>query len=159
MGATIIGHDSEGGFETPEGYEIKGSYIKEIIYEANISQIAALVNVSTECKQYISYQCKETAFYYDEDPISVVNVWWVSRVGDPMYNWGSVPTGTCTCNLQSDCETGGPCNCIANDNVWRFDDGVLSDKSKLPVIKIHSGDTGDIGEKALFTVGALTCFG
>ncbi|XP_072034746.1 contactin-associated protein-like 3B [Amphiura filiformis] len=156
-GTTIIGHNSEDDIETPSGFETHGSYIKEIVYQASIPQITALIEISTHCEQYIKYECYETAFIYG----AVWNVWWVSRDGDNMYNWGSVPTGTsaCSCSLQSGCDTGGICNCVTNDGVWRSDEGVLSDKSKLPVTKIHSGDTGVSYEKAIFTLGALRCFG
>ena len=57
------------------------------------------------------------------------------------------------------CDSGGECNCIKNDQIWRTDDGVLSDKSKLPVTKIHSGDTGSSIEKARFSLGILRCLG
>ncbi|XP_072048880.1 uncharacterized protein [Amphiura filiformis] len=157
-GTTIIGHNNEADFETPTGFETTGSHIKEIVYQASIPQIAALTDVSTHCEQYIKYSCYDTAVLYGNGDW---NVWWVSRDGDPMYNWGSVPTGTaaCTCSLASGCDTGGICNCIANDRVWRSDEGVLYDKSKLPVTKIHSGDTGGAVEKALFTLGTLRCSG
>ena len=35
------------------------------------------------------------------------------------------------------------CNCDKNDNEWREDSGLLTDKTKLPVIQLRFGDTGD----------------
>ncbi|XP_072033326.1 uncharacterized protein [Amphiura filiformis] len=63
-GVTIIGHDSEGDVETPSGFETPGSYIKEIVYQASILQITAIIDASTHCEQYIHYECYGTVAYY-----------------------------------------------------------------------------------------------
>ncbi|XP_072033285.1 uncharacterized protein [Amphiura filiformis] len=313
-GVTIIGHDSEGDVETPPGFETPGSYIKEIVYQASIPQITALIDASTHCEQYIKYECHGTAAYYGADvcstgwpvinrdgpdsagwtfvaqdnpflcsgqvtswtyqgkfsgsfraivfrpvegsltqfqivgindipagavntPVNYVipeneritvkygdvigwsfgsgvityngggsynlrwvggylhaslvvdqivninggagareysieatvdslaaewNVWWESRDGQNMYNFANVPTETADCIPQEEpgCDNGGVCNCITNDDVRRSDEGVLSDKSKLPVTKIHSGETeGGSLERSKITLGALKCSG
>ncbi|XP_072033322.1 uncharacterized protein [Amphiura filiformis] len=90
------------------------------------------------------------------------NVWWESRDGQNMCNFANVPTETADCIPQPlpGCANGGVCNCITNDDVRRSDEGVLFDKSKLPVTKIHSGDTdGGSLERAKITLGALRCSG
>ena len=46
-----------------------------------------------------------------------------------------------------------------NDNVWREDSGVLTDKTKLPVKQLRFGDIGDRGEQGYHTLGKLKCFG
>ena len=51
------------------------------------------------------------------------------------------------------------CNCEKNDNVWRQDDGWLTDKEDLPVTAISVSDTGSSIEKATVTLGPLTCWG
>ena len=51
------------------------------------------------------------------------------------------------------------CNCDANDNIWRSDDGDLNDKTTLPVTELRFGDTGHVVEKVIYKVGALKCWG
>ena len=34
------------------------------------------------------------------------------------------------------------CNCDANDEEWREDSGLLTDKTRLPVKELRFGDTG-----------------
>ena len=63
-GTTIIGHDSEADFETPKGYEASGSHVKQIVYEADMAQIAALTQVSSHCQQHIKFRCYHVAFTY-----------------------------------------------------------------------------------------------
>ncbi|XP_072032975.1 uncharacterized protein [Amphiura filiformis] len=90
------------------------------------------------------------------------NVWWESRDGQNMCNFANVPTETADCISQPEtgCDNGGVCNCITNDDMQRYDEGVLVDKSKLPVTKIHSGGTGGgSSERVIFTLGALKCSG
>ena len=50
------------------------------------------------------------------------------------------------------------CNCDKNDFNWREDSGLLTDKSKLPVIQMRFGDTG-VNETGYHTLGKLECFG
>lgn len=40
------------------------------------------------------------------------------------------------------------CNCDANDNVWRHDEGDLTFKQDLPVTAFVAGDTGKVGLSA-----------
>ena len=51
------------------------------------------------------------------------------------------------------------CNCDANDDVWREDSGLLTDKTKLPVKQIRFGDTGEWWEKGYHTLGKFMCYG
>jgi len=84
--------------------------------------------------------------------------------------WGSSSpdSGKCACGLKSECKssTGGqsnnPCNCdasLAQQDV--FDDGFLTDKIRLPVMELHFGDTGTIGDLkwGKHTLGPLRCYG
>ena len=54
------------------------------------------------------------------------------------------------------------CNCDKNDDKWREDSGVLTDKTSLPVIQLKFGDTrshGNRSEEGYHTLGKLKCFG
>ena len=53
----------------------------------------------------------------------------------------------------------GGCNCDENDAVWREDSGLLTEKSRLPVIQLRFGDTGHSGEYGYHTLGKFKCFG
>ena len=58
----------------------------------------------------------------------------------------------CTC-----AQTSEQCNCRMNDNVWREDSGVLTNKTHLPVKQLMFGDTDidqdGVDEKGLYTLG------
>lgn len=49
------------------------------------------------------------------------------------------------------------CNCDANDRVWRYDNGFVIEKQRLPLSEVHVGETGGVTEKMKFTVGPLEC--
>ena len=102
--------------------------------------------------------------------------WWVSRNNMIERYWGgSAPdSGKCSCGLKSECKTdegdtavGGtsskyPCNCdagLASDNT--FDDGYIKDKERLPVMQLHFGDTGLLGDDkhGAHLLGPLRCMG
>ena len=51
------------------------------------------------------------------------------------------------------------CNCEANDQVWRNDSGLLTDKTKLPVKQLRFGETGNSHEDGYHTLGKLKCYG
>ena len=46
-----------------------------------------------------------------------------------------------------------------NDLVWRKDEGLLKEKSDLPVLQLRFGDTGGIREVGYYTLGKLRCYG
>ena len=49
------------------------------------------------------------------------------------------------------------CNCDKNDYVWRYDEGYITDKQRLPLTEVRLGDTGHANEFGKFTVGPLEC--
>lgn len=66
-----------------------------------------------------------------------------------MDYWGNATSGinkpkiTCGCGVEHACYNPSLlCNCDANDDVWRYDEGYLTDKYDLPVTAVHAGDTG-----------------
>jgi len=87
--------------------------------------------------------------------------WWVSRDGAKMNYWGGAPPGSqkCACGVSKSCSSSRyPCNCDANENVWREDSGILTGKSTLLVTELRFGDTGGSGEKGYYTLGKLKCY-
>ena len=156
VGVTVISHDSESR-TTVDGYEGQGSYSRDINYiGASLSQLASLTSVSLHCEQFIKYKCHHSGFWFD-DPYG----WWVSRDSTKMtYCGGASPgSGKCACGMNNSCAANGRCNCDANDNVWREDSGLLTDKTKLPVKQLRFGDTGGSHEKGYHTLGKFKCYG
>ena len=75
--------------------------------------------------------------------------WWVNWEGDMKKYFGGVdPTvkgnsDKCACGVTESCANSTlPCNCDANDLVWRSDEGDLTHKEDLPVTEFRCGETG-----------------
>ena len=51
------------------------------------------------------------------------------------------------------------CNCDKNDDVWREDSGLLTDKTKLPVIELRFGDNDKPQEEGHHALGKFMCYG
>ena len=137
VGVTVISHDSESRIFV-HGFEDAGSYSRVIHYTgANLSQLASLTTVSSHCEQFIKYECLNAVMY----PWSIVN-WWVSRDSTMMTYWGGANIShKCACGMTDSCAVSNyGCNCDANDSVRREDSGLLTDKTKLPVIQLRFGD-------------------
>ena len=85
----------------------------------------------------------------------------MSRDSTKMTYWGgaSPGSGKCACGMNNSCAGNGRCNCDKNDNVWREDSGLLTDKTKLPVKQLRFGDTENEREKGYHTLGKLKCYG
>ena len=156
VGQTVIGHDSEGR-KLVRGYNSRGSYSRDIHYtRASLSQLASLTRVSSHCEQFIKYECYNSVLLYNSNFYG----WWVSRDSSQMTYWGGASvSGKCACGMTNSCANPGyGCNCDRNDNVWREDSGLLTDKTKLPVKQLRFGDTGG-GDKGYHTLGKLKCYG
>ena len=78
-----------------------------------------------------------------------------------MAYWGGASGNSkCACGMTNSCANPSyGCNCDANDNAWREDSGLLTDKIELPVKQLRFGDTGDGAEQGYYTLGKLKCFG
>ena len=159
VGVTVISHDSESRTHV-KGCEDPGCYSRDIHYTgARLSQLASLTRVSSQCEQFIKYECHDSGIWF-HTPYG----WWVSRDSAKMTYWGgaSPGSGKCACGMTNSCaRSSDGCNCDKNDNVWREDSGLLTDKTKLPVKQLRFGDVigGDIGEQGWHTLGKLKCFG
>ena len=158
VGVTIISHDSEAK-TLVNGREAEGSYSRDIQYEgANFPQLASLANVSLHCEQFIKYKCKGSQMFLKRN----YHAWWVSRDSVKETYWGGAEPGSgkCACGMNSTCvDTDLVCNCDKNDNRWREDSGLLTDKTHLPVKQLRFGDTGDRSEKGYHTLGKFKCYG
>ena len=153
VGVTVISHDTE------SRTRVKGtnSYLRDIHYTGtSFSQLAGLTRVSSHCEQLIKYECHHSM-------MSLGSVaWWVSRDSNKMTYWGgaSPGSGKCACGMTNSCANPSyGCNCDKNDQVWREDSGLLTDKTHLPVKQLRFGDTGGSIEEGYHTLGKLKCYG
>ncbi|CAB4037741.1 Hypothetical predicted protein, partial [Paramuricea clavata] len=151
-GIILVGHDSERR-TLVDGYEASGSYKRNIKYGISMQDIVTIMNQSTNCEQFIKYECHASVILTDG--------WWVSRQGSKMNYWGgaAVNSRKCACGMTNTCADGKECNCNANDMTWREDSGYLTDKNTLPVTELRFGDTGSGSEKGYHTLGKLRCWG
>ncbi|XP_078394856.1 uncharacterized protein LOC144678793 isoform X4 [Cetorhinus maximus] len=153
---TIVSHDSERRTRVSPCEE-PGCYRREIKYEAELIQLNALTRISESCEQHVKLDCRHIRF------IQAGWGWWVSWDGRRMFYWGgaSPDSGRCACGMTESCSVPGLlCNCDSNDHIWRTDEGILHDKSSLPIQAVHFGDTkGAPLEMAFYTIGKLMCKG
>ena len=161
IGVTVISHDSENRTQV-KGYEPAGKYSRDIHYTGvSLSQLANLTRVSLHCEQFIKYECHHSRLLNSNGYGSFG--WWVSRDGNKMTYWGgATETGKCACGMNNTCANPSHgCNCDTNDKKWREDSGFLIDKTKLPVIQLRFGDTGqdDLAEEGHHTLGKLKSYG
>ena len=159
IGVTVVSHDSESRMLV-DGFDVRGSYSRNVTYnEASLIQLASLTASSAHCEQFIKYECYHSMLLYNGGMFG----WWVSRDDEKMKYWGGVDSAPfkCACGWNNTCaDTSYGCNCDKNDWKWREDSGLLTNKSKLPVIQMRFGDTGDHGnEKGYHTLGKLECYG
>ena len=156
VGMTVISHNSESRIHV-SGCDSAGCYSRDIHYTgASLSQLASLTRVSSQCEQFIKYECYNSVIF------RWGQAWWVSRDSAKMTYWGgALPgSGKCACGMTNSCaDSSEGCNCDKNDYVWREDSGLLTDKTKLPVKQLRFGDTGGSSEQGYHTLGKLKCFG
>ena len=155
VGVTVISHGSESRTHV-QGCDPPGCYSRDIHYAgASLSQLASLTRVSSHCEQFIKYEC------YGSMMLLSGRGWWVSRDSTKMTYWGgaSPGSGKCACGMTNSCaDPIDPCNCDKNDNVWREDSGLLTEKTTLPVKQLRFGDVSS-GEEGYHTLGKLKCYG
>ena len=152
IGVTVISHDSEKK-TLVNGHESPGSYSRNIHYTgASLSQLASLTKISSQCEQFIKYECYDSRLFKNQH---VPFGWWVSRNKSKMTYWDGASAAASKCAPRL--KTG--CNCDKNDDKWRKDSGFLTNKTQLPVIQLRFGDTGQRREKGFHTLGKLKCHG
>ena len=157
VGVTVISHNSESRSHV-DGCEHSGCYSRDIHYTgASLSQLASLTKVSSQCEQFIKYECYDSVLWWGSNQEG----WWVSRDSAKMTYWGgaSPGSGKCACGINNSCvDSSKRCNCDKNDAKWREDSGLLTDKTKLPVTQLRFGDVRT-EEEGYHTLGKLKCFG
>ena len=157
VGVTVISHDSESRTHV-QGCNLPGCYSRDIHYTgASLSQLASLTKVSSHCEQFIKYECYDSILFLNG------NGWWVSRDSTKMTYWGgaSPGSGKCACGMTNSCaDPSLACNCDMNDDVWREDSGLLTEKTHLPVKQLRFADA-DVAatEEGYHTLGKLKCYG
>ena len=62
-----LGHKHE-MTTTVDGFERPGSYVQDIVYDANMDQIEIFVNRSTKCRQKLHYQCIKATLFNSPSP-------------------------------------------------------------------------------------------
>ncbi|XP_064626151.1 contactin-associated protein-like 2 [Lineus longissimus] len=164
-GLTQVGHDRT-EYTTVKDWEGPCDYYAGLTYDngVTIPQMVALIDISTSCKQYISWKCKSAAFdyAYDQNDPDAKSTYWKTRDGKGVKYFGGATPGTANCACGEDKSCFKPekkCNCDTNDNVWREDAGYLTNSPDLPVKGFCAGDTAGPEEEGKYMVGPLTCTG
>jgi len=158
VGVTVVSHDSERRtyVHRSGGYGGQSSYSRDIHYTgASSPQLARLTRVSSHCEQFIKYECHDSRIFRGG------KAWWVSRSSTKMTYWGGASvSGKCACGMTNSCaDSSYGCNCDKNDNVWREDSGLLTDKTHLPVKQLTFGDIDSGSQVGYHTLGKLKCYG
>ncbi|XP_043250778.1 neurexin-4 isoform X2 [Colletes gigas] len=163
---TILRHNNE-RITPVDGFQEPGSFVQDIIYDADMDQIEALLNRSTNCRQRISYECIHSKLFNSPVPQGDYfrpNSWWVSRSNQKMDYWGGALPGSrkCECGILGNCvDPTKWCNCDSEVKGPLEDSGDITEKEYLPVKQLRFGDTGTpVDEKeGRYTLGPLICEG
>ncbi|XP_023933284.1 contactin-associated protein-like 2 [Lingula anatina] len=139
------------------GYEDPNFYEHQLVYNGVTNpQLRALATASSTCRQYVKKECYNACTFYYGTKCD----FWTTLEGEQLEYWagnGTTVTRGCACALSDTCALGEPCNCDANDNRWRTDEGYLTAKEHLPISAVMIGDTGKSVEQVYITVGPLEC--
>lgn len=156
-GSTSILHDSEQTIDVGHCWDA-GCYSRIINYQSSMRQMVALMEISSICTQSIQYDCKSAPLEFN----GVAQSWWTDRKGDRQLDFtGSGSTRSkCQCGLDNSCiDKDLLCNCNAVSPVEANDTGFISDKSLLPVTRLHFGRILSAPARGLHTLSRLQCFG
>ena len=166
--STEVIHSYSEGLIKIDNCEDPGCYIKNVTYISGDnekiiekSQLAALIDLSSECEQSFYYECT-LAPLRDED---VDYAFWVGRDGKKnVYFTGSDPTmHACDCHYS---EEGcldeellkNTCNCDSNEPTPLVDTGLITSPA-LPILTIAFGGLRYDIQQASYTIGRLICKG
>ncbi|XP_076180729.1 neurexin-4 isoform X1 [Ptiloglossa arizonensis] len=163
---TIVRHNNE-RITPVDGFQEPGSFVQDIIYDADMDQIEALLNRSTNCRQRISYECIHSKLFNSPVPQGDYfrpNSWWVSRNNQKMDYWGGALPGSrkCECGILGNCvDSTKWCNCDSELDGPLEDSGDITEKEYLPVKQLRFGDTGTPvdNKEGRYTLGPLICEG
>ncbi|XP_052257629.1 SCO-spondin-like [Dreissena polymorpha] len=157
---TVIHHDQEDRTQV-KGYEGAGEYQVTLNYETGWGAAIKIVDSSDECAQFMRWDCKAAIIHNPYDP-DMLTTFWMNRT-EQMANYfggGSPGSGNCACGETNSCFSASlPCNCDENDDVWRYDEGFVTNKDELPIHSFYAGDTGGSSEDGFLTIGPTLCTG
>ncbi|XP_060801715.1 neurexin-4 [Amyelois transitella] len=164
-------HHTAGSGSIVDGYQEPGSFRQDVEYDANRSQLEALLNRSHSCQQRLEYMCRHSRLLNSpsEEASFRPFAWWVSRAGKSMDYWAGAPPGSrmCQCGVLGNCvDPTKWCNCDAEypklrPEEFQTDGGDITEKEFLPVKQLRFGDTGShLDEKeGRYSLGPLLCEG
>ncbi|XP_030855912.1 contactin-associated protein-like 2 [Strongylocentrotus purpuratus] len=160
-GVTSVPHDITDQETTPSGLGV-GEFVRNVTYPFDSNTILALIQNSKSCKQLIFAKAYRS-YIYSSDGLTQ-NVWWVSRQGRKMPNWGDSPSDHrgCACSYNgASCYGGRRCRADYSEvsGTWREDTGYLTDMRRLPVIRLHTGYTVYQSRHLYYNLGPLLCEG
>ncbi|CAK8695706.1 unnamed protein product [Clavelina lepadiformis] len=158
---TIIEHDSMNEIQITS-CDPEKCHERHIRYNVTMEQIVALIQRSSECRQYIKYRCIGSILF--EGGGYTQSATWLSRDGSHMKYWEGATSRRnfyCACGETESCvDSNKKCNCDSNSrDTETSDEGFLTDKDTLPVTGLQFGDAGDAGEYGWHTLGPLVCTG
>lgn len=149
---TSFRHDDIGQEIHVNGFEKRGSFVKQIVYEEDFDSIVAVVEASDSCIQEVKASCYHS--------ILSTYSYFTDRWNVPIPFWAGGAVGKyCKCGVENSCTNMGECNCDNNDNALRSDDGTYTNKSYLPITSVRVGETGGPTEYKKLTIGELKCYG
>ncbi|XP_076818767.1 contactin-associated protein-like 4 [Clavelina lepadiformis] len=155
---TVIEHDTMGEIEITTKCGPRKCYKRPVRYDVSMQQIVALINRSSQCRQFIKYRCKGNLIFSG----STYYATWLSRDGTHIHYWGGATSrrdGYCACGETGTCRRANTkCNCD-NTRQETSDEGYLTNKDILPVTGMQFGDLDDSSEAGWHTLGPLRCTG
>ncbi|XP_052221435.1 coadhesin-like isoform X2 [Dreissena polymorpha] len=157
---TVLHHDQEKRTQV-KGYEEAGEYQVTLNYVTGWREAIKIVDSSKECAQFMRWDCKAAIIHNPSDP-ETLTTFWMNRTGQKAnyFGGGSPGSGNCACGETRSCfNTSLHCNCDENDEVWRHDEGFVTNKDELPIHTFHAGDTGGSAEDGFLTIGPILCTG
>ena len=144
-----------------DGFQTAGSFSQAILYSAPDRLVELLVSTAESCRQSLRYDCHQSGLLGRAEVWEPWG-WWQSWAGERQNQWAgaAMGSGLCECGERGDCVEGwARCNCDSNLTQWSSDHGVITDKTLLPVTRLHFGDTGTPldSKEGRFTLGPLAC--
>ena len=150
---TTLEHEDSGKAIHISGYDPAGSYSKVIAYKQSLPVLLKLVDTSDRCQQSMDIAC-----YHSQ--LSTNNWSWLKNGKNEKMSYLAGGSGTgCACGITNTCaNTNHKCNCDKNDYALRYDNGIVTAKSDLPLTAFYTGDTGGSTEYKIIVIGNLECF-
>ena len=165
---TEVIHSHSEGLNVIDNCEDPGCYVKNVTYASaedgeiiDPSQLEALIDLSSECKQSFYYECTLAPLRKED----VDYAFWTGRDGKQnVYFTGDGDTSThaCDCHYKEGCIEEellhNTCNCDSNEPTTLIDTGSIT-SAALPILTVAFGGLRFDMQQASYTIGRLTCKG